>query len=140
MRRWSPRTLWTWAPPASRATPSAAHSTVLWLILAIVCGVGAVMAVVLAVPRWRQQVSGKLRPRFATVRNDFRQLATQPSKVVQLIGRQVAAQLVAALALGAALHAFGAHLSVAALIIAVTVAGVLASASPVEGWASPRSA
>jgi len=38
-----------------------------------------------------------------------------------------------ALALGAALHAFGAHLSLAALIIAVTMAGILASASPAGG-------
>ena len=37
------------------------------------------------------------------------------------------------LALGAALHAFGAHLSLAALLIAVTTAGVLASASPAGG-------
>jgi uncharacterized membrane protein YbhN (UPF0104 family) len=109
------------------------HSKILWLILAIVCAVGAVMAAVLAVPRWRQQVSGKLRPKLATVKGNFKQLATQPSKIVQLFGGQVMAQLVVALALGAALHAFGAHLSLAALLIAVTVAGVLASASPAGG-------
>jgi uncharacterized membrane protein YbhN (UPF0104 family) len=109
------------------------HSKILWLILAIVCAVGAVMAAVLAVPRWRQQVSQKLRPKLATVKGNFKQLATQPSKIVQLFGGQVMAQLVVALALGAALHAFGAHLSLAALLIAVTVAGVLASASPAGG-------
>jgi len=109
------------------------HAKVLWLILAIVCAAGAVMAAVLAVPRWRQQVSGKLRPRLATVSNDFKRLATQPSKIVQLFGGQVVAQLVVALALGAALHAVGAYLSLAALIIAVTMAGVLASASPAGG-------
>jgi len=37
------------------------------------------------------------------------------------------------LALGAALHAFGTQLSVAALVIAATMAGVLASASPAGG-------
>jgi uncharacterized membrane protein YbhN (UPF0104 family) len=109
------------------------HPKILWLILAIVCAVGAVMAVVLAVPRWRRQVSGKLRPKLATVTGDFKQLATQPGKVVQLLGGQVVAQLVVALALGAALHAVGAYLSLAALIIAVTTAGVLASASPAGG-------
>jgi glycosyltransferase 2 family protein len=109
------------------------HSKVLVLILAVVCVVGAVMAAVLAVPRWRQQVTGKLRPKLATVRDNFTQLATQPSKLVQLFGGQLAAQLVVALALGAALHAFGAHLSLAALLIAVTVAGTLASASPAGG-------
>jgi undecaprenyl-diphosphatase len=109
------------------------HAKILWLILAVVCAAGAVMAAVLAVPRWRQQVSSKLRPKLATVRNDFKQLATQPSNVIQLFGGQVAAQLTVALALGTALHAFGASLSVAALIIAVTTAGVLASASPAGG-------
>jgi uncharacterized membrane protein YbhN (UPF0104 family) len=109
------------------------HSKILWLILAVVCAVGAVMAAVLAVPRWRQQVSAKLRPRLATVKDNFKQLATQPAKIVQLFGGHVAAQLVVAMALGAALHAFGAHLSLAALLIAVTVAGVLASASPAGG-------
>ena len=109
------------------------HSKILVLILVAVAVFGAVMAVVLAVPRWRHRLAGKLRPQFATVRANLSQLATQPSKIVQLFGGQVAAQLAVALALGAALHAFGAHLSLAALIIAVTMAGVLASASPAGG-------
>jgi uncharacterized membrane protein YbhN (UPF0104 family) len=109
------------------------HAKILWLILAIVCAAGAVIAAVLAVPRWRQQVSSKLRPKLATVKDDFKQLATQPSKVIQLFGGQVAVQVTVVLALGTALRAFGASLSVAALIIAVTTAGVLASASPAGG-------
>jgi uncharacterized membrane protein YbhN (UPF0104 family) len=109
------------------------HSKVLVGILAVVCVFGAVMAAVLAVPRWRHQVSAKLRPQLATARDNFKQLATQPAKIVQLFGGQIAAQLAVALALGAALHAFGAHLSLAALLIAVTTAGVLASASPAGG-------
>jgi len=109
------------------------HAKILWLILAIVCAVGVVIAAVLAVPRWRQQVSSKLRPKLATVKDDFKQLATQPSKVIQLFGGQVAVQVTVVLALGTALRAFGVSLSVAALIIAVTTAGVLASASPAGG-------
>jgi uncharacterized membrane protein YbhN (UPF0104 family) len=110
-----------------------AHSKVLVLILAVVCVFGAVMAAVLAVPRWRQRIAGKLRPKLATARDNFTQLATQPSKIAQLFGGQLVAQLVVALGLGAALHAFGAHLSLAALLIAVTTAGVLASVSPAGG-------
>jgi glycosyltransferase 2 family protein len=110
-----------------------AHSKILVLILVVVCVFGAVMAIVLAVPRLRRQVTGKLRPKFATVRENLTQLASQPSKIAQLFGGQVAAQLAVVLALGAALHAFGAYLSLAALIIAVTMAGVLASASPAGG-------
>jgi hypothetical protein len=107
------------------------------LILAVVCVFGAAMAAVLAVPQWRRQVTGKLRPKLATARDNFTQLASQPSKIAQLFGGNWP-QLVVALALGAAVHAFGAHLSLAALLIAVTVAGVLASASPAgEAWAWP---
>jgi uncharacterized membrane protein YbhN (UPF0104 family) len=109
------------------------HAKILWVILAVVCAVGAVTAAVLAVPKWRHQASQKLRPKLNAAKDNFKQLATQPVKIVQLFGGQVAAQLVIALALGAALHAFGAQLSLAALLIAVTTAGVLASASPAGG-------
>jgi glycosyltransferase 2 family protein len=109
------------------------HAKILALILVVVCVSGAVMAAVLAVPRWRRRVSGKLRPKLATARDNFTQLASQPGKSAQLFGGQVVAQLAVALALGAALHAFGAYLSLAALIIAVTTAGLLASASPAGG-------
>src|SRR5215510_10935124 len=101
------------------------QSKILWLILAVVCVIGAVIATVLAVPRWHQRVSEKLRPKFAAARDDFKQLSTQPSKIVQLFGGQVAAQLAVALALGAALHAVGAHLSLAALLLALTAGGIL---------------
>jgi uncharacterized membrane protein YbhN (UPF0104 family) len=109
------------------------HAKILVLILVTVCVAGAIMATVLAIPRWRHFITGKLRPKLATARDNFKQLAVQPSKITQLVGGQVLAQLVVALALGAALHAFGAYLSLAALIIAVTTAGVLASASPAGG-------
>ena len=114
------------------------HAKVLALILVVVCVSGAVMAAVLAVPRWRRRVSGKLRPKLATARDNFTRLASQPGKCAQLFGGQVVAQLAVALALGAALHAFGAHLSLAALIIAVTTAGLLASASPAGGGPGRR--
>jgi hypothetical protein len=77
------------------------HSKILALILAVVCVLGAAMAAVLAVPRWRRQVTGKLRPKFTTVRDNFTQPASQPSKIAQLFGGLVIAQLVVTLALGA---------------------------------------
>ena len=75
----------------------------------------------------------KLRHHLAIIRDDFKQLASRPSKAVELFGGRIAAQLLLTLALGSALHAFGASLSLAALIIAITMAGVLASASPAGG-------
>lgn len=109
------------------------HAKILYGLLVVVIVVGVVLTAVLAVPRWRQHVREKLRPKFSTIAANFKALATQPIKIVQLFGGQVAAQLLVILALGAALHAFGTQLSVAALVIAATMAGVLASASPAGG-------
>ena len=109
------------------------HAKVLWLILAIVVVIGLVIAVVLAVPKWRHQVSGKLRKGWGEIKSSFKELAAQPQKFVQLFGGELAAQLVLTLALGTALHAFGAHLSLAALIIVVTVASTAADVSPAPG-------
>jgi glycosyltransferase 2 family protein len=109
------------------------HATILYGLLVIVIVIGLMLTAILAVPRWRQHVKEKLRPKFATIVENFKALATQPIKVVQLFGGQIAAQLLVILALGAALHAFGTQLSLAALVIAATMAGVLASASPAGG-------
>jgi uncharacterized membrane protein YbhN (UPF0104 family) len=109
------------------------HAKVLYGLLVVVIVVGLVLMVIFAVPRWRQHVKEKLRPKFTTLVDDLKTLSAQPIKLVQLFGGQVASQLLIILALGAALHAFGTQLSVAALVIAATMAGVLASASPAGG-------
>jgi uncharacterized membrane protein YbhN (UPF0104 family) len=109
------------------------HAKVLWGLLVVVIVIGLVLTAIFAIPRWREQVKEKLRPKFTTVVENFKALASQPIKIVQLFGGQIASQLLVILALGAALHAFGTQLSVAALVIAATMAGVLASASPAGG-------
>jgi glycosyltransferase 2 family protein len=109
------------------------HAKILWALLVVVTVVGVVLLVLFAVPRWRQHVAEKLRPRLTTIVENFKALATQPVKIVQLFGGQIASQLLVIIALGTSLHAFGANLSLASLVIAATVAGVLASASPAGG-------
>jgi uncharacterized membrane protein YbhN (UPF0104 family) len=109
------------------------HAGILWTLLGVVVFIGVVLAAIFAVPRWRRHVHEKLRPKLSTVAANFKSLATQPVRLVKLFGGQVASQLLVILGLGAALHAFDAHLSVAALVIVSTMAGVLASASPAGG-------
>jgi glycosyltransferase 2 family protein len=109
------------------------HAKLLYGLLVVVIVIGLVLAAIFTVPQWRQHVRDKLRPKFATIVENFKALSTQPIKIVQLFGGQIASQLLVILALGTALHAFGTQLSVAALVIAATVAGVLASASPAGG-------
>ena len=112
---------------------SGSHAKLLWVLLVVVVVVGLVIAAITAVPRWRRQVREKIRPKLANVVTNFKTLATQPVKIVQLFGGQLAMQLLTIVALGTALHAFGTQLSLPALVIASTVAGVLASASPAGG-------
>ena len=109
------------------------HAGVLWTLLGVVVFIGVVLAAIFAVPRWRRHIREKLRPKLSSVTENFKALATQPVRLVKLFGGQIAAQLLIILGLGAALHAFHASLSVAALVIASTMAGVLASASPAGG-------
>jgi undecaprenyl-diphosphatase len=109
------------------------HAGVLWTLLVVVTVLGVTLLAVFSVPRWRRHVEEKLRPRVSTIRENFRALASHPIKILQLFGGQIAAQLLVVLGLGAALHAFGTQLSLAALVIAATMAGVLASASPAGG-------
>ncbi len=109
------------------------HAGILWTLLAVVVVIGVVLAAILAVPRWRRLAHEKLRPKVSSVAANFKTLAAQPVKLFELFGGQLTAQLLIILGLGAALHAFNAHLSLAALVIASTVAGTLASASPAGG-------
>ncbi len=110
---------------------STAH--LVWLILLVVLAVGVVLGIVLAVPRWRRLAAEKLRPKFSEVWGHLRVLSTHPRNLVEIFGGSVAAQLFVAMALGASLHAFGDRLSLAALIIVLTLGSMLGGISPVPG-------
>ena len=109
------------------------HAAILWILLGVVVAIGLVLTALFAVPRWRHQVAQKMRPKVSSIFANLKALATRPVKLVELFGGQIAAQLLIITALGTSLHAFGANLSLAALVIASTVAGTLASASPAGG-------
>lgn len=110
---------------------STAH--LVWLIVLVVLAVGVALGIVLAVPRWRRLAAQKLRPKFSEVWGHLRVLSTHPRNLVEIFGGSVAAQLFVAMALGAALHAFGDRLSLAALIIVLTLGSMLGGISPVPG-------
>lgn len=105
----------------------------LWLIVIAVVVVGVLAGLALAVPRVRRLASERLRPKLRDVWANARGAASSPRKVVQLLGGAVFGQLAVALALSTALRAFGDHLSLATLIIVITLAGMLGGVSPVPG-------
>jgi uncharacterized membrane protein YbhN (UPF0104 family) len=99
------------------------------LLLVLLAVALAVFAVVLAHPKWRAKV-------VPTVRDALRSLlavAGTRSKRVQLFGGNVATQVLFALTLGAACHAYGASLPLAELLLVNMGASVFASVVPVPG-------
>jgi uncharacterized membrane protein YbhN (UPF0104 family) len=114
-------------------TSSNGHGDVVWLILAVVLVIGVGLGLILLVPRLRRLAADKLRPKLHDVLGTFKELMTRPRKMAQLLGGSAAAQLLVAMALGTALHAFGDHLSIAALLIVITLASMLGGVSPVPG-------
>ena len=112
---------------------SGGHAKLVWLIVLAVIGGGLVLGAVFAVPRWRRMAAEKLRPKVSEVWSHLRVLATHPRNLVEIFGGSVAAQLLVAMALGAALHAFGDHLSLAVIIVVLTLGSMLGGVSPVPG-------
>ena len=104
-----------------------------WIIVIAVAVVGILLGLVFAIPRWRRLAAAKLRPKASEVWGHLKVLATHPRNLVEIFGGEVLAQILVALALGAALHAFGQHLSLASLIIVLTLGSMIGGISPVPG-------
>jgi uncharacterized protein (TIRG00374 family) len=99
----------------------------------LVVAIGILVAVFLAVPRWRGLVKAKLVPRLREVFDHFKMLIHQPAKMAEIFGGMFIAQLVIAFALGASVHAFGYRLSLPVLIVVLTIGSMLGGVSPVPG-------
>ncbi len=114
-------------------SPSGGGARTAWLIVVAVVVVGVALGLVFAVPRWRRVARSKLRPRYSELRDQLRALSAQPRKFVQIFGGAIGAQLCVVLALAASLQAFDAHVSIATLLVVMTLASMLGGASPVPG-------
>jgi glycosyltransferase 2 family protein len=109
------------------------HGHVIAIVLVVVLAIAIAAAVVLFVPKWRKIVEDKLAPKYHEIRALLVTLATQPRKLVEIFGGTLLAQLLVVFALGTSLHAFGAHLPIATLIVLLTMASVVGGVSPVPG-------
>ncbi len=95
--------------------------------------IGVLLGLIFAIPRWRRLAAAKLRPKASEVWGHLKVLSTHPRNLVEIFGGEIAAQLLVALALGAALHAFGQHLGLASLLIVLTLGSMIGGISPVPG-------
>ncbi len=117
----------------SSPTGDQGYGHLVWFVILIVLAVTLLVGAVLFVPRLRRLAGNKLRPKLSEIWSHLRVLATHPRNLFQIFGGSIAAQVLVALALGAALHAFGARLGLATLVVALTLASMLGGISPTPG-------
>jgi len=112
---------------------SGSHQALLELLVLIVVGIGAVLIAVFAVPRLRRMAKAKLLPKLNEVTDHFRVLSKHPTKLAQIFGGMLIAQLLTAMCLGTSLHAYGEHLSLPVIFVVLTLGSMLGGISPVPG-------
>ena len=116
------------APSSSGGSQNA-----VWVILVVILAAGIAAALVALVPRLRRLVSRNIRPHLVNIWANFKTIATEPRKIVYVLGGSTLAQLLVVLALGTSLHAVGQHASIATLITVNTLAAIVGGAVPVPG-------
>jgi uncharacterized protein (TIRG00374 family) len=112
---------------------SGGHQEAVWIILAVILAAGIAAALIALVPRLRRLASSKIRPHLVAIWANVKTIATEPRKLVYVLGGSTLAQLLVILALGASLHAVGQHVSIATLITVNTLAAIVGGAVPVPG-------
>jgi uncharacterized membrane protein YbhN (UPF0104 family) len=109
------------------------NTQLVWVLLALVVGVGLLSGLALAIPRFRRVAWSRVQPRVNRVWHEVRHVVTVPSKLIRLVGGSLGTELAVALALSASLRAFGDHLSLATLILVISLAAMFGGVSPVPG-------
>jgi len=121
------------APTSTGGGSGSSTATLVWIIVIAVAALGVLLGLLFAVPRWRRLAAAKLRPKASEVWSHLKVLSTHPRNLVEIFGGEIVGQLLVAMALGAALHAFDEHLSLASLLIALTLGSMIGGISPVPG-------
>jgi glycosyltransferase 2 family protein len=118
---------------SSADTSGGSDGRILLTLLIIIVIVGAVVGILFAIPKVRRIIDSRVRPELASAWANLRSLATNPSKLIRIFGGQVLSQGLAALALGASLHAVGGSTSFGVLVVVCTASSFLGGLSPVPG-------
>jgi glycosyltransferase 2 family protein len=123
-----------WGSLDLEATPqSGDDSALVWIILAVVVLAGLVAGLALAVPRLRRRAADALRPKVRDIWGNLKQVASQPRKLVLLVGGSFAQELLVAMALSVSLRAFDDHLHLPVLIVVISLAATIGGVSPTPG-------
>jgi uncharacterized membrane protein YbhN (UPF0104 family) len=120
-------------PTSTGGGSGTSTARLVWIIVIAIALIGLLFGLIFAIPRWRRLAAAKLRPKTSEVWGHLKILSTRPRNLVEIFGGEVGAQVLVALSLGAALHAFDQHLSLASLIIVLTLGSMIGGISPVPG-------
>ena len=101
------------------------------LVLIVVGGVG--LAVALVVPKLRRRLQGVVAPQLGAAKENLKGILTTPRKAVMLFGGNLVTQVLFALVLEAALHAYGESLPLLQVILINSLASLLGGMAPVPG-------
>jgi glycosyltransferase 2 family protein len=115
------------------APESGGNAKLVWTILAVVVAAALVAGLALAVPRLRRLAAAKLRPKARDIWGNLKEVASSPRKLTLLVAGSFALELLVATALSVSLRAFGDHLRLPVLIVAITLAGFIGAVSPSPG-------
>jgi len=103
------------------------------LIGLLVVGGAIVLIVVLVIPQLRRKARAVIEPQWTAARDNLRGILTTPRKAAMLFGGNLGSQVLYALVLDAALHAYGASLPLLQLILINSLASVIGGMAPVPG-------
>jgi glycosyltransferase 2 family protein len=111
------------------------HKDLVWIVIGVVIAAGVLAGVVTLVPKIRRLAMQRVRPHLVTIWGDLKAIATQPRKIVYVLGGSTASQLLIAFCLGASLHAVGEHATLPTILVVLSLASLIGGATPVPGGA-----
>ena len=103
-----------------------------WLV-AVIVGLAIAAVIMFFLPKVRRRVRDFVHNQVHTAWTNLRGVLANPRKAVQLFGGNLASQLVYAMVLGAALHAYGESLPLLQLVLINCIASFIGGAAPVPG-------
>jgi uncharacterized protein (TIRG00374 family) len=103
-----------------------------WL-LPVAIAAAAVVVVVLVVPKLRRRIASVAARQLREALDNVRGIVSTPRKAVELFGGNLVSQLLFAMALGAALHAYGESLPLLQIVVINSLASLVGGVAPVPG-------
>ena len=103
------------------------------LILLLIIVAGVAVGAMVTVPKLRKRVHGILAPQVRSARVNLREIASMPGKALQLFGGNLASEVLFALTLQAALHAYGQSLPLLQVILINSFASLIGGLAPIPG-------